>query len=109
MYIHIDIYKKSRATSGKKCTLTQEKSDFTIAMKLRKRKGKRRNRTRSPLNFDNRNKQQIRSEKYFPSARRLFSAALLERWPQVCLVKITFKNYRQFVSFPQQKFRQNAL
>ena len=33
---------------------------------------------------------QIKSEKYFPCARRLLSAALLERWPQVCYVKITF-------------------
>ena len=28
-------------------------------------------------------------KKKFPSARRLLSAALLERWPQVCRVKIT--------------------
>ena len=63
-------------------------------------------------------------ENNFPSARRLLFAALLERWPQVCRVKITFeklptdrfvstrshlKNYRQIVSFPQQKIRRNAL
>ena len=30
-------------------------------------------------------------KKNFLSARRLLSAALLERWPQICRVKITFK------------------
>ena len=30
------------------------------------------------------------AQKKFPSARRLLSAALLERWPQVCRVKVTF-------------------
>jgi len=45
-----------------------------------------------PLHFDIRNKQQICSEKQFSSARRLRSEALLERWPQVCRVKITFTN-----------------
>jgi len=78
-------------------------------------------RSQSPLHFDFRNIQQIRSKKEFPSAWRLLygtkfsmkcvvnwiplrirvrlkntrgkcllSAALLERWPQVCHVKITF-------------------
>jgi len=46
-------------------------------------------RSRSPLHFDNRNIEQIRSEEWFPSARHLLSAALLDRWPQVCRVKIT--------------------
>ena len=32
----------------------------------------------------------MRSRKKFPIARRLLSAGLLERWPQVCRVKITF-------------------
>jgi len=31
-----------------------------------------------------------KSEKYFPSSRRLLSAALLELWLHVCRVKITF-------------------
>jgi len=47
-------------------------------------------RSQSPLNFDIRNIWQIHSENKFPSARRLFSAALLERWPQIFRVKITF-------------------
>jgi len=47
--------------------------------------------SQSPLHFDIKNPKQIRSEKYFPSAQRLLSAALLERWPQVCRFKITFK------------------
>jgi len=42
----------------------------------------------SPLHFDIRNIWQIRSENLFSSARRLLCAALLERWPQVCRVKI---------------------
>jgi len=46
-------------------------------------------RSQSPLHFDMRNIQQIRSGKQFPSARRLLSAAFLERWPQVCRVKIS--------------------
>jgi len=29
--------------------------------------------------------------KHVPSARRLLSAAMLEHWPQVCIVKITFE------------------
>jgi len=29
-------------------------------------------------------------EKSFASARRLLSAALLERWPQICRVRLTF-------------------
>ena len=40
-------------------------------------------RSRSPLHFDFWNIQQIRSENPFPITRRLLSAALLERWPQV--------------------------
>jgi len=47
-------------------------------------------RSQPPLLFDIGNMWQIRSEKYFSSARRLLSPALLERWPQVCRVKITF-------------------
>ena len=47
-------------------------------------------RSQSPLHFDNRSIWQIRSKKSFPSARRLLSAALLERWPHVCRVKTTF-------------------
>jgi len=46
-------------------------------------------RSLSPLHFDIRNIQQICLEKLCPSAQRLFSATLLERWPQVCRVKIT--------------------
>ena len=47
-------------------------------------------RSQSRLHFDIRNTQQIRSEKQLPSAWRLLFAVLLERWPQVCRVKITF-------------------
>jgi len=47
-------------------------------------------RFQSPLPFDTKNIQQICSEKECSSARRLHSAALLECWPQVCRVKITF-------------------
>jgi len=43
-----------------------------------------------PLHFDIRNKWQIRLGKQFCSARRLLPADMLERWPQVCRVKITF-------------------
>jgi len=46
--------------------------------------------SQSPLQFDVRNIWQIRSEKYFASAPRLLSAALLERWPHVCRDKIAF-------------------
>ena len=55
-------------------------------------------RFQSPLHFDVRNIQQIRSEKQFPSAWRLLSAALLERWPQVCrrsaASRSRLRNYR---------------
>jgi len=34
-------------------------------------------------------------KKYLPSARRLLSAALLERWPQVYRVKITFNHNKK--------------
>jgi len=45
-------------------------------------------RSQSLLHLDIRDIWQIRSEKYVSSARRLLSAALLERWPQVCRVKL---------------------
>ena len=44
-------------------------------------------------------------ENNFPAIGVLLSAALLERWPQVCRVKIKFTYYRRIVSFPQQKIR----
>jgi len=40
------------------------------------------------LHFDITNIWQIRTEKY----RRLLAAAMSERWPQVCRVKITFES-----------------
>ena len=43
----------------------------------------------SALYFDSQNKYQIRMKQYNASTRRLPAAALLERWPQVCRVKIT--------------------
>jgi len=46
-------------------------------------------RSQSSVHFDTENILQIRSDKLFSSARRLLSAALLQRWPQVCCVKIT--------------------
>jgi len=49
-------------------------------------------RSNSSLHFDNENIYQIRTEKWNASARRLLSATLLERWPQVCRVKITFES-----------------
>jgi len=65
----------------KKRVSTQEKSQCVIAAGPR---------SQSSLHFDIRNIQQIRPEKQFPIARRLLSAALLERWPHVCRVKIMF-------------------
>jgi len=43
----------------------------------------------------------------FPSARRLLSAALLERWPQVCRVKITFAvlSTNRFVSTTKKSMK----
>ena len=56
-------------------------------------------RSQSPLHFNIKNIQQLRSEQSFSSARRLLSAALLEHWLQVCRVKITFiKFYRRILS-----------
>jgi len=43
-----------------------------------------------PLHFNMNNMYQIRMEKYNASTRRLHSAAVPERWPQNCRVKITF-------------------
>jgi len=49
-------------------------------------------RSGSPLHFDMRNIYHIREEKCWnASARRLLPTAMLERWPQVCHVKITFR------------------
>ena len=61
----------------------------------------------SPLHFDIWNIWQIRSGKSFPSARRLLSAALLGRWPQVCRVKITFTKLptNRFVSRTQNSMK----
>jgi len=61
----------------------------------------------SPLHFDIRNIWQICSGKWFPSARRLLSAALLERWPQVCCVKITFAvlSTNRFVSTTKKSMK----
>jgi len=47
-----------------------------------------------PLHFDIKNIYQIRTEKENASARRLLPATLLELWPQVCRVKITFELLR---------------
>jgi len=44
----------------------------------------------SPLHFDIENMEQIHLGTEFSSARRLLSAARLERWPQVCHIKIIF-------------------
>ena len=48
-------------------------------------------RSDSSLHFDIRNISQIRIERLYASARRLLPAALLEHWPHVCRVKITFE------------------
>jgi len=48
-------------------------------------------RSHSPLHFDIQNIYQIRTEKRNASARCLLPATLLEQWPQVCRVKITFE------------------
>jgi len=47
---------------------------------------------------------QIRSEKSFSSAGSLLSAALLERWPQVCRVNFKFRGLptNRFVSTTQK-------
>jgi len=68
-----------------------------------------RRRSQFPLHFHIRNILQIRSEKSFFSARRLLSAALLERRPQICRVKVTFTELptNRFVS--TTKIRWNAL
>jgi len=50
----------------------------------------RRPRSDFPLHFNSQNIYQIRMETSNASARRLPPAALLERWPQVCRVTITF-------------------
>ena len=55
-----------------------------------------------PLNFDVKNKYQIRTEKYNASARRLLPATLLKRWPQFCRVKITLNNYPTIGSFAKK-------
>jgi len=47
-------------------------------------------RSDSFLHFDMRDVGQIRTPKPNASARRLLSADMLERWPQVCRVKIMF-------------------
>jgi len=47
-----------------------------------------------PLHFDNKNTYQICMETENASARRLLPATLLERWPQVCRVKIMFELLR---------------
>jgi len=46
--------------------------------------------SQTPLHFDIWSIQQIRSEIYFSSIGRLLPADMLERWPLVCRVKITF-------------------
>ena len=45
----------------------------------------------SPLHFDIENIYQIRTGKSNASARHLFPATLLKRWPHVCCVKISFE------------------
>jgi len=47
-----------------------------------------------PLHIDIENIYQIRTEKWNASARLLLPAILLERWPQVCCVKIMFELLR---------------
>jgi len=63
-------------------------------------------RSDSPLPFDIENTYQIRTGKSNASARRLLPATLLERWPQVCRVKITFESISgtQLVRFHINKF-----
>ena len=86
-------------------------SDFAIGLRFSKRKYRsslHRPRSRSPLHFDIKNKQQIRSEKKFPSAWRLLSAAVCVRWPQVCRIKITFTKLptnRFFVSTTKKSMK----
>jgi hypothetical protein len=60
----------------------------------------RRPRSDSPLHIDIENTYHIRPEKYNASAWCLLPATPLERWPQVCRVKITFELLRttSFVS-----------
>jgi len=53
-------------------------------------KAVQRPRLNTTLHFDAQNIYLIRMMKQNASARRLFSAALCELWPQVCRVKITF-------------------
>ena len=48
----------------------------------------------SPSYFDNENTYQIRTRKQNGSAQCFLPATLLECWPQVCRVKITFESLR---------------
>jgi len=47
-------------------------------------------RSQSRLHFDMGNPWQIHLEKYFTSTRRLLPADMLERWPQICRVRLPF-------------------
>jgi len=59
----------------------------------------------SLVHFDIKNTYQISSEKSNAGARCLLPASLLERWPQVCRVKITFELLLKVVSFPHEQIR----
>jgi len=56
-------------------------------------------RSNSPLHFDNRNIWQIHTEKQKASVWRLLPADVLERWPHVCRVKITFTLLTKLLRF----------
>ena len=78
------------ATSGKKkCFASRKNRDLALHSGSLYIKVQR-PRSKSLPNFDIENIWQIRSEKSFSSARRLLPADMLERWPHVCCVKITF-------------------
>jgi len=77
----------------KKRVSTQDKSDFAIAQRFSKRKYRSTDLDLGLFYISILGTySKFSRKKQFPSARRssLLSAALLERWPQFCRVKITF-------------------
>jgi len=51
-------------------------------------------RSHSPLHFDIVNTYQIRTKYWNASALRSLTAILLEQWPKICRIKITFESLR---------------
>jgi len=96
----------------KKRVWTQEKTDLAIALWFSKCKSRSCAQTQISVSSTFWDWEHIANslEKKFPSARRLLSAALLERWPQVQVCRVTsrLQYYRRIVSFPQQSHLRGA-